>query len=248
MRNTFKSSEEALAYRSALRRRVWSALEEAGVAAFPRPVYGRIPNFVGAEQAASRLVRVLLDAGVSAVFVNPDAPQAPVRRMLLEEGVKVYVSTPRISRGFVLLDPSLTPRGRAREASTISGLFKYGRAADPRDMPRIDAFVAGSVVVDHGGGRLGKGEGYSELEYAILAHFKLVDEGTIVATTVHDLQVVESPIPLMPWDLTVDLISTPTRLIRVGGPRQRPTSIDCGLIPRGKILEIPILRELCVQA
>jgi 5-formyltetrahydrofolate cyclo-ligase len=39
-----------------LRERVWRLLEERGVARFPRPVYGRIPNFVGAETAARRIL------------------------------------------------------------------------------------------------------------------------------------------------------------------------------------------------
>ncbi len=37
-----------------LRQRVWQTLERAGVARFPGAV-GRVPNFVGAEQAASLL-------------------------------------------------------------------------------------------------------------------------------------------------------------------------------------------------
>jgi len=41
-----------------LRERVWRLLEERGVARFPRPVYGRIPNFEGAETAARRILQL----------------------------------------------------------------------------------------------------------------------------------------------------------------------------------------------
>src|SRR6266705_1282594 len=34
---------------------IWDRLEKENLARFPRPIYGRIPNFEGAEKAASRL-------------------------------------------------------------------------------------------------------------------------------------------------------------------------------------------------
>lgn len=36
----------------AIRERIWRLMEERGVAAFPRPVYGRIPNFRGPRKHA----------------------------------------------------------------------------------------------------------------------------------------------------------------------------------------------------
>lgn len=38
-----------------IRERIWRLLEETNIASFPRPVYGRIPNFKGAEIAAEKL-------------------------------------------------------------------------------------------------------------------------------------------------------------------------------------------------
>jgi 5-formyltetrahydrofolate cyclo-ligase family. len=42
--------------KQAIRDRVWRLLEERGVAAFPRPTYGRIPNFIGSERACELAV------------------------------------------------------------------------------------------------------------------------------------------------------------------------------------------------
>jgi 5-formyltetrahydrofolate cyclo-ligase len=39
--------------KQAVRERVWRILEERDLATFPRPVYGRIPNFKGAEEGVS---------------------------------------------------------------------------------------------------------------------------------------------------------------------------------------------------
>ena len=41
--------------KQALRERTWDALEAEGVARFPFPPHGRIPNFAGADAAATRL-------------------------------------------------------------------------------------------------------------------------------------------------------------------------------------------------
>ncbi|MCC6015362.1 MAG: 5-formyltetrahydrofolate cyclo-ligase, partial [Desulfurococcaceae archaeon] len=85
--------------REELRYRVWRAMEEAGVADFPRPVYGRIPNFVGATEAASRLTSSEVFRVARVVKVNPDAPQRPVRELVLRSGKLLVMPTPRISRG-----------------------------------------------------------------------------------------------------------------------------------------------------
>jgi 5-formyltetrahydrofolate cyclo-ligase len=47
--------------KSAARQWVWDRLGAEGVARFPFPPHGRIPNFAGAEVAAARLLDSLLD-------------------------------------------------------------------------------------------------------------------------------------------------------------------------------------------
>jgi 5-formyltetrahydrofolate cyclo-ligase len=111
-------------------------------------------------------------------------------------------------------------------------------------MPEVDLIVAGSVAVSIYGERLGKGEGYSELEYSILREFGKASEETPIATTVHDVQVVDFHIPLEPWDFTVDHIYTPTKSIRCVGERKRPPGLLWQYLDREKIEAIPILEEM----
>ncbi len=228
-----------------IRERIWRLLEEKDVAAFPRPVYGRIPNFKGAERAAERLFSTREWREARIVKVNPDAPQRPVRLRALMEGKILVMATPRMREGFLLLDPRLIPPRFYREASTIRGAFRWGRrlSIDELRRLRIDLIVTGSVAVDRSGGRLGKGEGYAELEYAVLRELGAVDEDTPVATTVHDLQVVEK-VPRGEHDLTVDIIATPTRLYRVEPRPPKPRGIIWEKLPEEKLKEIPLLREL----
>ncbi|KXA89925.1 hypothetical protein AKJ62_02060 [candidate division MSBL1 archaeon SCGC-AAA259D14] len=51
-----KMSEE----KSEIRHKIWTIMEKKGVARFPRPIKGRIPNFEGAEKAAENLKNFLV--------------------------------------------------------------------------------------------------------------------------------------------------------------------------------------------
>ena len=228
-----------------IREYIWRLLEERGVAAFPRPVYGRIPNFKGAEVAAEKLFSTPEWRRARIVKVNPDAPQRPVRLRALIDGKILVMATPRMREGFLLLDPRLIPPQYYRDASTIRGAFRWGRklTLDDLEKLKIDLIVTGSVAVDRSGGRLGKGEGYAELEYAVLRELGAVTEDTPVATTVHDLQVVER-IPREEHDLTVDIIATPRRLYRIEPRPPKPPGILWDRLPEEKLREIPLLREL----
>jgi len=193
--------------------KVWRLMEEKGIASFPKPIFHRIPSFVGAEKAAQKLKQVPEYKVAKVVFCNPDSPQRPVRKMALMDGKILVMATPRLRKGFLLLDPNVIPKNRFFEASTIRGAFKHGRFVKPSEV-NVDLFVAGSVAVSLDGGRLGKGTGYSDQEYAILKDSGSLAPGIIVLTTVHDVQIVER-IPREEWDVPVNVIVTPTRVIRV---------------------------------
>ena len=59
----------------AIRERIWRILDERDLAAFPRPVYGRIPNFKGAEEACRNLASTEEFRRARLVKINPDAPR-----------------------------------------------------------------------------------------------------------------------------------------------------------------------------
>ena len=213
---------------------------EAGAARPPMPIEGRIPNFESAEKAAERLRKIpgFMDAEV--VKVNPDSPQRPVRRMVLEMGKKLVMPTPRLRRGFLLLDPD-----RIRNigfASTIRGAFTVGRPVEPEDLPEVGFIVEGSVAAARDGGRLGKGEGYAELEYAILLETGRIRRDVEIATTVHPIQVYET-LPRDPYDVSLTYIATSRELIRCTD-FFRPPGILWDLISEEKLEEIPLLRRL----
>ncbi|MEF8791774.1 MAG: 5-formyltetrahydrofolate cyclo-ligase [Haloarculaceae archaeon] len=227
----------------ALRERVWDELEDSGEARFPFPPHGRIPNFAGADAAADRLATTDAWRDAETVKSNPDAPQLPVRRRALDAGKTVYMAVPRLSDAacFLELDPATLADTDA--AATVSGMDEHGRQVGPDAMPGIDLVVSGSVAVDGAGNRVGKGEGYSDLEWGLLSELGLVDAGTPVATTVHELQVRAEDWEPDAHDVPMDLVVTPERTVETGASG-KPAGIDWAALDEERIEEIPALEEL----
>lgn len=236
-----------LAAKSDLRREVWTALQSAGVARFPG-AEGRIPNFVGAERAAERLRADPVWRGASTLKANPDSPQLPVRQRALEDGMTLYMAVPRLAseKPFLELDPA-TLEVPARQAASIGGSARHGRPVDVSGMQPVDLVITGCVAVSDDGARLGKGGGFSDLEYAVAWEAGLIGPSTLVATTVHDVQVLDAGrIPMTDHDFRLDLIFTPTQVIRCGrqGRRRRRPAVDWAELTEEKIASIPLLTRL----
>ena len=227
--------------KSAARQWVWDRLSAEGVARFPFPPHGRIPNFAGAEVAAVRLLDIEPWKSATAIKVNPDSPQRPLRAEALRRGITVFVPTPRLRGGFKKLDPRRIPPDKIEAAASLSRGDRWSEEVALADMPGLDAIVCGSVAVTRDGRRCGKGEGYSDLEFAILR--ELGHPPVPVATTVHDLQVVNS-VPRDPTDQPLSVIATPTHAIRIKRPSAAPTGIDWTRLSVEDLEEMPILAEL----
>ncbi len=233
-----------LAAKASLRREVWKALSTAKVSRFPG-AEGRIPNFVGAELAAERLRSTPPWSAATTLKANPDSPQLPVRQRALQDGKLLYMAVPRLAseKPFLLLDPAVIDVP-LRQAASIGGASKHGRAVDVVSMKPVDLVIAGCVAVSADGARLGKGGGYSDLEYALAGEAGLIGPSTFVATTVHDVQVLEEGrIPMIDHDFRLDLIVTPTRVLQCRRRRRTP-GIRWQELTDEKIASIPMLAGL----
>jgi 5-formyltetrahydrofolate cyclo-ligase len=222
-------TEDAHAAKQAVRERVWAALERERAARFPG-ARGRIPNFVGAERAARRLAETSEWRDARVLKCNPDAPQVPVRRLALAEGKVVYMAVPRLRADKPFL--------RLAEDATIKA-----RGAHPlgvEELEPVDLVVCGTVAVDRDGVRVGKGGGYSDLEFGLLVEAGLVGDATTIATTVHALQVLDEELPETEHDFRVDVVVTPDDTLRMPA-RPRPPGILWGHLTPEKIAAIPVL-------
>ncbi len=227
--------------KQAAREYVWNALVAENAAAFPFPVSGRIPNFVGAQLAADKLLSHSIWNQVRRVKCNPDSPQRPLRVELLRRGISYVFPTPRLKGGFYLFDPSKIPADKYREAATLNTCMQWGQPLSLQELPPIDLVVTGSVAVTCKGLRCGKGHGYGDLEYAI--YTELGHPAVPVVTSVHDLQCVDS-FPPAKHDLPVSIIATPTRIIEIESPPLSPSGLHWDLLDGKDLDEMPILREL----
>ena len=115
-------------------------------------------------------------------------------------------------------------------------------------MPHVDLVVAGSVAVNRRGERVGKGGGYSDLEYAIGRELGFADDATRVATTVHPLQLVDGPLPVTEHDVRVDLMVTPEEVIAVRSAGRQPRGILEDHLTTEIRAEVPILKLLRARA
>jgi 5-formyltetrahydrofolate cyclo-ligase len=227
--------------KSAARKAVWDTLEREGVARFPFPPHGRIPNFAGAHEAAEKLFGSDLVRGVRRIKVNPDAPQRYVRELALRHGMTVVVATPRLRGGFREFDPARIPKSQLAKAASLSRGSKWAVNVRLRRLRPVDLIIVGSVAVTGDGYRCGKGEGYADLEFAILR--ELGHPVVKVVTTVHPLQIVES-FPPDEHDLPVSAIVTPAEVIRVRKPPRAPSKIEWDKLTEADLKAMPILKEL----
>ncbi|MEU0760390.1 5-formyltetrahydrofolate cyclo-ligase [Streptomyces microflavus] len=226
--------------KQAVRTRIWSTLTTAD-AVHDASVHGRIPNFKGSGEAAARLARLPAWQGASVVKAVPDKAQLPVRVRALEEGKTVYMAVPKLAtpKPFYLLDPT-TLTAPPIEAAHSRVAATTAPTVEVDALRRLDLIILGSVAVNRDGARIGKGAGYSDIEFALLTEAGLVTAETVIVTTVHALQVTEIPIPTTEHDVSVDLIVTPDETIACASPH-RPTGIDWSSLTAEKIGAIPAL-------
>jgi len=224
-----------------VREEVWKAMEREGVARFPG-AEGRIPNFAGAKLAAEKLAGHRLWKRARVIKANPDSPQTHARRIALEEGRTLIMTVPRLRdpHPFRVLEPNKLSKAAIKEASTI----RHGRVVALDDLPEIDLILCGSVAVNLSGARIGKGGGYLDLEFGILSTAGKIDTHTLVATTVHPIQILRQHLMVTDHDLPCDLIATPRAVIDVDRQYDRPRGILWDHLQPPQIREIPVLERM----
>lgn len=223
------------------REAVWKRLEDEKLAAFPFPPHGRIPNFKGARQAAERLFTIPAYANAKILKINPDSAQRPVRAETLRRDITIYVPTPGLRAGFLKLDPKTIPFNEINKAATMKSAPHYATEVSLEELPQPDAIVCGSVAVTAEGARCGKGAGYSDIEFAILA--ELGHAPVPVATTVHGVQVVDA-FPQESNDQPLSYIATPDSVIKVDHPPAPPLGIEWDRLTAADLEAMPVLAEL----
>jgi 5-formyltetrahydrofolate cyclo-ligase len=227
--------------KQAMRERVWSRLAQAQ--ASPDP-HGRIPDFVGAVAAAARLAELPTWDRARVIKANPDQPQLPVRARALREGKLVYMAVPKLADPlpFFRLDPTKLGNDAEALAAHRAAASRAPKTA-VADMRPVELIVCGTVAVNRQGVRIGKGAGYSDIEIGLLAEAGLIGPTTTIVTTVHQLQVIDEPLPHDEHDFTLDYIVTPEEVISCG-PAYCPRGLVWPNLRAKQIAAIPVLAAM----
>jgi len=246
------------------RNTVWNHMEDNNIASFPRPVYHRIPNFFGSDEAGNQLLRIPEFRSARIVKVNPDRPQTQCRYLVLKRGKRLFVPPAGLKRNAVLTEIKLPHHLKDNEqalryAATRKGFEEYGHLLTLQAMVRwdpatkIDVVVIGSVAIDHESGyRIGKGEGFADMEIAVMNEFGLIDQNTTFIVTMHDCQLfkgIDDRLFDPGTDTRLDYICTPTQIIKIKRDRKRKSSplpyhIDWDKLSAQRMRRIPFLRTL----
>jgi len=189
-------------------------MEDYNLITFPRPCYGRIPNFVGSKTVANKLKILEEWKKAKVIFSAPDSALHPTRRQALKEGKALLVAAPKIRDFYLLKD---IPPDKEAEAASIKGFSKFGKSVEIKpQLGKIDLYLTGAVAVDKKGNRIGKGTGYGDREDEILSGARLIDKRTPRVALVHEVQVFEDFSFLMEEkDRKVQIIVTPKETYRI---------------------------------
>lgn len=203
----FKSKED-------LRRAVWDYLEKNNLVSFPRPCFGRIPNFIGVEKAVTNLLKLPEWRKARVIFSAPDSVLLWARYEALKERKILLVAAPKLT-GFYLIKN--VPLEMAWRAASIKGFSEFGRAVKiETNLPSIDLYLTGAVACDKKGNRIGKGTGYGDREDKILSEAGLINEKTPRLALIHEAQLFDDFSDLISeWDRKVSIIITPERVYRI---------------------------------
>ncbi len=219
--------------KASIREKVWEKLGS----------HGLIPPFEGAGKASERLRGLPEYKSAKRVMVPPDQAQLQVRINALMDGKELIMASPGLKEGFFLLRRDMIKVHLWPKALRGSNIAFYGKPLSLKDIGKIELLITGAVAVGLNGGRLGKGKGYFDLEYQILREIGAVEEDVPIVVHVDDSQVFEE-VPMEEGDVSVNIIVTPTRILRVNGPLRRPQGIKWDKIPPKLIKRMKVLWEL----
>ena len=235
--------------KSTVREHIWLQMERNGLVPYPLPLRGRIPNFYGSKDAAYKLCSTKEFRSATTVKIHPSLNAEPLRYLALKFG-KTVLTPPLPGHDFLyyLLNPTDIDPEHHKFAASKKGFNRLGTPCKLTEIPGVDLVVVASVACTRQGARVGKGKGYGEVEYGILREMELVNRNTPTATIIHDMQVVEEqflPVEsLSCHDVPVDIICTPTKVIRTRTNIQKPGKIFWELISDEMMDDIGALKEL----
>lgn len=213
-------------------------------------MFNKIPYLVGVDKAAELLAETEEFKKSNSIKVNIDLAQEQVKLEVIKAGKTLLVPPSHKSTNVYArvknCDPAELDLAAQKKIIKLQGDEDTFEEIDINSTEKIDMVVVGSYAVSRTGQRIGKGNGYVDLDIGILTHLGCLTKDTLIVTTVHDVQVYDT-LPenlFQSYDLPLDLIVTPTEVIRVSKRLTRPTGIEWNLLSSRRLEIVPVLKSI----
>ncbi|KAL5282540.1 MTHFSD family protein [Megaselia abdita] len=211
----------------------------------------QIPIFVDIEKANQLLAQTDEFKKATKIKINFDRPQNGIFVEALKADKTLFLSGDR--KSVALLDKvditSLKSENQEINEKSISEIFrsKNHKSEVPLiEKIELDLVIIGSIAVGKDGRRIGNENGFNDLELGILTHIGAITDKTLIVTTVHDDQIVndlKSDI-FEKFDYPVDVIVTPTQVLKIEKRLPRPEGIYWELLKERRVIASPTLQHL----
>lgn len=230
----------------------WQKIKDQKLSPLRRfSVFNKIPNYVGADKAAELLAETEEFKKANKVKVNIDLAQEPVKVEVIKAHKTLFVPPAQKSSNVYAkiknCNPDEVDLATQKKIIKLQGDEDTFEEIDINGIEKLDMVVVGSCAVSRQGHRIGKGNGYVDLDVGILTYLGVITKDTLIVTTVHDVQVYDT-LPenlFQSYDLPLDLIVTPTEVIRVSKRLQRPQGIEWKLLSSRRLEIVPVLK--CIK-
>lgn len=229
-----------------LRVQTWKKIQDNKCGVGFNAIFNRIPGFVDSDKAAKLLSETEAFKKAQNIKVNIDRALHSVKLETLLAGKTLYLPATRDSKAIYLkVDvPADATDDQKKEILNVQDISQHRTEITLENKVKLDMVVIGSVVVSRDGYRIGRGNGFADQDIGLLNEIGSITPDTVIATIVHDLQVVDSlPKELFQkYDTPVDLIVTPTEVIHVSKRLERPAGIFWHLLSERRLKIVPVLQ------
>ncbi|XP_034488985.1 methenyltetrahydrofolate synthase domain-containing protein isoform X2 [Drosophila innubila] len=234
-----------------LRVQTWKKIQEGKVGIGFNGIFNRIPAFVDADKAAALLTQEEEFKKAQHIKVTIDRALHDFKEQSLLANKSVYLPSTRDSSALCLKVevPADATDEQKKESLRVQDIQKFRSEINLDSKLKLDMVVIGSVVVSRDGYRIGRGNGFADLDIGLLIELGAITPETAIVTIVHDVQVVDTlPVNLFQkYDSPVDIIVTPTEVIRVSKRLPRPNGVFWELLSERRLKILPVLQQLKEQ-
>lgn len=205
------------------------------------PVRGRLAEIIRRQDSYRT---------ATAIFITPEPLLLQARINCLQDGKTLLMPGPGLKDDFFLLEGKTIPFVKRLVAVTPQGLAEFGRPMPLAALAgfAINLLLTTAVAIDQQGNRLGDGNGFFDLSYAILAAAEALAIPHSILAVIDSNNLRQDTLPRDPWDIRMHGTVTPAGVITHNTTPETPPRIYWQALPEKRIRKIKPLWQMYRQA